>query len=138
PPPTRQIGADLCLLRLEKGLTDDYKTIQALDISSKKLPIAYRVAGFPKGWDVDVSRGKIEVRDAAGLYMLRPKLTAAVVLAITRRGWFHWLSHWLSLGRGRIPGIISPGFSGGPVEVNDAIVGIVAESRSNVADVTAY
>jgi tetratricopeptide (TPR) repeat protein len=131
PPPTRQTGADLCLLRLDAGSTSGFKSIQLRDLRGEGLPIAYRAVGFPKDWDVDISVGQIQGRDSNGLYILRPdSATAAVVKTATKSGFFH--------GEERTPGIISSGFSGGPVEVNGTIVGLIAESRSSVADATAY
>jgi len=132
PPVTRQPGADLCLLRLEVKLADDFMPMQLRDLSSDGLPIyEYRALGFPRNWDVDVSLGQIQARDSNGLYILRPdSTTSAVVKKFTKSGFLH--------GGGRTPGIIAPGFSGGPVEVKGTVVGLIAEVRSPAADATAY
>lgn len=130
PPATRQTGADLCLLRLDPTYKCDLKPVRLIlfaDLPTRK----FRVAGYPKGWDVDFSLGEIVGREQHGLYVLRPEPTAlALVRAQTKSGLFD--------GEQRPPGIIYKGFSGSPVEVEGGIAGLLTEARARVSEATAY
>ena len=130
PPATRGPGADLCLLRLDPASESEVKPVRLMvlaDLATKK----FRVAGYPKGWDVDYSSGEIVGKEEHGLYMLRPEPTVLAMVGGQTRSSF--------LGGGqRLPGIIYKGFSGGPVEVEGQIAGLLAEARGDVSEATSY
>lgn len=128
PPATKQLGADLSLLRLRvagKGLPAKLWDFENL-IGRK-----FRAAGFPQDWkgDLDIAEGKIVGR-SQGLYLLRQSAAAAILAMLAK---IRFLG-----GQYRPAGVIHSGFSGGPVEVAGKIVGLLAEARSSVWEVTAY
>src|SRR6516225_7739496 len=132
-----KLGADLCLLRLdtcggnaiEYDALQNVKSVTLADVRNRKLPIEFGAAGYPEGWDVDVAMGEIVFRQAAGLYMLRPYPTVLASTARLNR------SLWEAA---RPPGLIHSGFSGGPVEVEGRVVGLITQARERVSDATAY
>jgi hypothetical protein len=130
PPATRSPGADTCILRI---LNPPLVPAVELDTTSDLITQSFRTAGFPSDYfgDLDIANGVIVGRDSWGLYMLRPEGSVSAVLS-ANGGRGLWST------RERPSGIIAPGFSGAPVEVNAKVVGIVAEARSSYSQVTAY
>jgi tetratricopeptide (TPR) repeat protein len=129
---SREPGADICLLRLDKA---PEKSIQAatLWVSDNLVGQKFRAGGFPRQWNgqFDVATGEIVGKDGSGLYMLRPKSQALAVLSTSTKKGFLQDAH-------RPTGLIHSGFSGGPVEVKGRIIGLVVEARDQISDATAY
>jgi len=114
--------ADVCLLSLAKPLRVAPASLRhRLDL----VGTAFRAAGVPQGWDVDFATGGVEGQADNGTWLLRPPP------ALRSAGAFGWLP-------GPLPGVITERFSGGPVEVEGHIVGIVVARRAKRADLTAY
>lgn len=125
PPATRERGADLCLLQL---------TSPPQEMSAAELWVAedceqkqFHAAGFPQDWqgDLDFADGKVMGRDEHGLLMLRSETSATAKSGIFTQP-------------ARPAGVIYSGFSGAPVEVEGKIVGLIAEARGEIGDITAY
>jgi hypothetical protein len=129
PPARGQIGADLCVLRLQDATRREIGSNLLSDILRARLPLKFRVAGFPSNWDVDYATGEIVGRDTNGLYLLR---SAPVGAGIGRN------SIKIFGKNPRPAGLIHEGFSGCPVEVDERIVGLIAETRIDFDDSTAY
>ena len=129
PPASSGTGADLCLLRLTKPTT----AAPAMLFPNDNLILReFRAAGYPQDWDgdLDIAIGEIVGKDAHGLFILRPPPSALAAYAVENNR---------LLRRDRRPtGVIHSGFSGGPVEVDGTIVGLVAEARNSLAEATAY
>lgn len=131
PPPWRQLGADLCLLRVSNGWGDDLQPARLRDFDNLSQR-EFRAAGFPKDWALDFAEGRIVGRDTNGLYVLRPDSAAFAVISTQAKG-----GAWSS-EKPRPPGVIYSGFSGAPVEVDGKIAGLVSEARAPASDATAY
>jgi hypothetical protein len=127
PPASRELGADFCLLTLEGELPESAlpADLGKGDLVGQK----FRTAGFPKNWDFDTAKGDIDSGDE-GFFLLRPDEASVIRLLTHQEG--------LLSGQTRPPGIIYRGFSGGPVEVGDAVVGMMVEAREIIKDTTSY
>jgi hypothetical protein len=129
PPAGSRLGADLCLLRLAKA-TDVQPAI--LLTNENLIRREFRAGGYPQDWegDLDIAIGEIVGRDEHGLYLLRPHSSALAVYAAEDNR---------LVGRNKRPvGVVHSGFSGGPVEVDGKIAGVIVEARSSAAQATAY
>jgi hypothetical protein len=129
PPASRELGADLCLLQLDNvpaGLVS-----AELGLFDNLAGLEFRTAGFPEEWDIDFASGKIEGYGEAELYLLRPRDAQLANVSVRN------LSTWYRDQR-RPPGIIHAGFSGGPVEVQGMIAGMLCEAKERISDATAY
>jgi hypothetical protein len=129
PPTAGSEGSDFCLLRLASQLAI---APASLGIFTTELTGSrFRAAGFPPDWDVDYAHGDVAGRDGSGLFLLRPPDTQLATAATAVR---------TSLFRfdRRPPGQIYAGFSGGPVEVDGVVVGMLTQARVLIADATAY
>ncbi len=125
PPAHRAFGADLCVLQLTGGPFP--KTSPAhLCMFGDLVGRSFRAGGYPAGWDVDYQKGTVEGEDEHGLWLLRPSEPVFAAIATF-------------LGK-HAPnaGLIREGFSGGPVEIERRIAGLVAAVRANASDATAY
>lgn len=131
PPAGHTRNSDLCVLRFEHEDDTSYAILSAsLDLLTPS-PRKFRAAGYPPGWAVDFANGMIVGRDQHGLYLLRPDASSqATYSTAIREGWF--------TSEERAAGLIHEGFSGGPVEVDGVVVGLLAGARSAISDVTAY
>ncbi|HEY1525094.1 MAG TPA: trypsin-like peptidase domain-containing protein [Candidatus Angelobacter sp.] len=125
PPATRERGADLCLLQL---------TSPPQEMPAAELWVAedceqkqFHAAGFPQDWhgDLDFADGRVMGRDEHGLFMLRSESSATPKSGVFAQP-------------ARPAGVIYSGFSGAPVEANGKIVGLIAEARGEIRDITAY
>jgi hypothetical protein len=130
PPAERQSGADLCLLRLEAGSSNELSPAKLREFVHP-VHREFRAAGFPAGWHVDFAKGEVAGRGGGGLYLLRP---SPEVLAIVSTG----VRSSLVSGEQRPAGIIHAGFSGGPVEIEGTIAGLLSSARQSVSEATAY
>jgi hypothetical protein len=128
PPARRELGADFCLLMLEGDLPESVLPAD-LGKSEKLAGRAFRTAGFPKDWDYDTANGKIDGEDE-GFFVLRPDEASVIRLLAHQEGF--WSAET------RPAGVIYHGFSGAPVEVGDAVVGMMVEARGIIGDTTAY
>jgi hypothetical protein len=129
PPAGSRRGADLCLLRLAKAI-DVQPAILLTD--ENFIRREFRAGGYPQDWegDLDIAIGEIVGRDEHGLYLLRPHSSALAVYAAEDNRF---------VGKNKRPvGVIHSGFSGGPVEVDGKIAGVIAEARASTAQATAY
>ncbi len=130
PPATKTIGADLCLLRLRTGFGEQFPQATLVDIRRGSFPMKFRAAGFPRNFNYDFAAGEILGAGPNGvLYLLRPDLATSVRLGRTERTF---------RTQSRPSGLIWEGFSGGPVEVDEGIAGLIAEVREQMSDETAY
>lgn len=129
PPASARLGADLCLLQLPNRSRG---TQARLAVPDRLIMRPFRAAGFPQDWngDLDIASGEIVGRDEYGLYLLRPN--SASLSAYTAGKSQPWTRER------RTAGLAYSGFSGGPVEVDDRIVGIITEARAVPSQVTAY
>jgi Trypsin-like peptidase domain len=129
PPARRELGADFCLLRLERDPPGSIARAElgtGIDLTLRD----FRTVGFPKDWDLDPATGHIVGLDQE-FYVLRPSPASLATISTRVR------SGWLS-DQQRPPGLIYEGFSGAPVEVAGMIVGMLVESRQLISDATAY
>lgn len=131
PPAWRAPSADLCVLRFEDDGDIKYAvfdpSIDLLDPPNRK----FRAAGYPPGWQVDFANGDIIGKDQNGLYLLRPDAAALAAYSTS-------IKPGLLKPEQRAPGLIHEGFSGGPVEVGGAVVGLLSGAREEIHDATAY
>jgi Trypsin-like peptidase domain len=127
PPAGRATGADFCLLELDE-LPPSGALPAELGRCSDLVGRSFEAVGFPEHWDFDAGMGTV-VGEFQGLFLLRPKLTPAFLLRPIRES---------SKDEYRPAGLVYCGFSGGPVFVDDAVVGMVVETTELVRDVTAY
>ena len=128
PPATTKLGADLCLLQVATG-SDKLPQAVLLDIRQGPFPMNFRAGGFPRDFGYDVAAGEILGTGPMGLLMLRPDL--GTTMRLRRAGGIFG-------GQSRPPGLVHAGFSGGPVEVDGGIVGLITEANDRVSDETAY
>ena len=129
PPADLRKGADICLLQLDSDPPAGTKTAK-LGIAAELSGHKFQAAGFPKEWDLDFSKGEIISRDKHDLYVLRPESELFAAAATQKTPTFG--------DEKRLPGLIASGFSGGPVEVDGFIVGILAQAKSRASDATSY
>jgi hypothetical protein len=124
PPPASKEGGDLCILRLPKGTTKGRGLAhlrEYADMNERR----FRALGYPADWgEIDEAVGRVLARDEAGLYMLGSEPREEVQSSLIG-------------GKTRPAGAIHRGFSGGPVESGNAIVGLVAMVR-DAGGATAY
>lgn len=131
PPATKRRGADICLLLLDSEVVGDIEPLRLGNIQNL-LKQEFRVAGYPRDWDdVDFSSGEIVGREKHGLFVLRPKPDVLATVSTQKKS-------TVFQDEKRPPGIIAQGFSGGPVEVEGFIVGLLTQATSRVADATSY
>lgn len=129
PPARRELGADFCVLNVEGNLPQ-WAVPAELGQSGDLTGRSFRAAGFPEGWEYDAATGLIVGNDQ-GFFLLRPD--AASRLAMLSRP-----KSILSNEQPRAAGIIYNGFSGGAVEVDSVVVGMLVEARRLIPDATAY
>jgi hypothetical protein len=129
PPAHRAPGADLCLLRLKTPFpsTPAPRLLDGVDLVDR----SFRTAGYPENWDLDIANGIIRTYDRTRLFLLRPEPAAAATFAVQPPA-------GLFSKEERPAGVIHSGFSGAPVEVEERIAGLVAQSRSRPAEITSY
>ncbi|HVO60830.1 MAG TPA: serine protease [Terriglobales bacterium] len=122
-------GKDLCLLRVTSKVTNE-RARPALLADFNPINNPFRAAGFPQYWqgEFGIAKGSVDGQDG-GYYLLRPDPAIQMVAQSMKGGIF--------TNQKAIAGEISPGFSGGPVEVRGQIVGLIAESRPPT-EATAY
>jgi hypothetical protein len=121
-------GGDLCRLNLR---SDPPSAAHAATLSMYpvEVPKRFQCAGYPPGWDEgDFADGTVIGITTGGLYVLRPD-TPFVAQIIGLLG--------DTFGR-RPAGLIHRGFSGGPVEIDGKLVGLIGRARRRFADVSAF
>jgi len=127
PPRPGAAGRDLCLLSLREA-PPRAAAIASVSVQDANLVLkSFRALGYPLGWpEGDTAVGQIVSR-VGDFYRLRPTapLDALVGVAVATM-----------LGR-HPPGLVHRGFSGGPVEVEGKVVGLVTSGRRRKVDVTA-
>jgi len=114
-------GKDLCVLRITGNVTNG-KAKPALLADLNPIGNSFRAAGFPQYWqgDYGVATGKVEGQDEHVYLLIPDEATRIVALSMKTGLWGT---------QDPVPGEISPGFSGGPVEVRGQIVGLVTAAR---------
>lgn len=124
PPAWRERGADLCLLQL---LSPPNMSAAELWVPENCEEKQFRAPGFPQDWrgDLDFAHGEVLGHEEHGLFLLRSESSAG-----TRSRMFGDTQ--------RPAGIVYSGFSGAPVEVEGQIIGLIAEARVKVEEITAY
>jgi hypothetical protein len=119
PPASRSKGADLCVLKLSSPYPDGVSSalICAFNqLSGRK----FRSVGYPKRMPKgDIALGIVPGNESGGLYILRPDSTPRD---------FSIKGGLLGLGDNRPAGLIYQGFSGGPVEIDGRIAGLICEA----------
>lgn len=125
PPATRERGADLCLLQLTSPPQE--MPAAELSVAENCEQKQFHAAGFPQDWhgDLDFADGKVMGRDEHGLLILRSESSATAKSRVLKQS-------------ERPAGVIYSGFSGSPVEVEGKIIGLIAEAREQVQEITAY
>jgi NB-ARC domain/Trypsin-like peptidase domain len=128
PPASSKSGRDICLLEVSGCQAPPAQLWEVRTLIGRH----FRTGGFPPDWrgDLDIANGEIVGADGP-LYMLRPNAETFAALISKPK------SNILGLER-RPAGLIHPGFSGSPVEVDGKIVGLVAEARVLSSEATAY
>jgi nucleoside-triphosphatase THEP1 len=121
--------ADFCLLEIHGDLPAGAAEIP-LARSRDLIKRTFASGGFPNGWDFDPCYG-IVVSEYQGRFVLRPDPTKTPSLQLYRQ-------KMIGANSERPAGVIYRGFSGGPVEIDGAVVGMIVEARDVVRDVTAY
>ena len=121
-------GSDLCRLNLR---SDPPSAARAATLSMYpvEMPKRFQCAGYPKGWDEgDFADGTVTGITTDGLYVLRPDNP--------------FMAQFMGLLGGillrRPAGLIHRGFSGGPVEIDGKLVGLIGRARRRYADVSAF
>lgn len=128
PPATSGRGADLCLLRLAEPLPHG-TSVARLRREDFNQPRSFLAKGYPADWNSP--NGSHEIDAAVGQV-----LCFAGHLLLLRADASPNQSAWGKLQRPS--GAIYKGFSGGPVEVDGSLVGLIAQARENLYDATAY
>ncbi len=130
PPPTSKInGKDLCTLHILGDIPPAAIRAKVSFAPITNFPRKFRTRGFPPNWsEGDTAEGYVVSRQGNAAYLLRPSdpFMATVAAAVT------------GLFLRRPAGLIHKGFSGGPVEVDGKVIGLVSRSRKKFMDVTAY
>jgi hypothetical protein len=128
PPAKRAEGADLCLLKL-RGQLPAGASIGQVQPTRFETEFDVRVSGYPSDWNdraatpqLDVAVAKVLALDGY-LWLLRADAGAWTATIATGK---------------RSAGLIHQGFSGGPVQVGGAVVGMIAEVRKEFSQATAY
>jgi Predicted NTPase (NACHT family) len=124
PPPASKNGGDLCILQLPAGTAKGRGPAHLREWAVVNEH-RFHAAGYPENWGkIDYADGTLLGTDDDGLYML----------ASEPRG---KASSSLLGGEQRAAGVIYTGFSGGPVESDGEIIGLMTLSRAP-KDATSY
>lgn len=121
---------DLCLLQIESASLGAAKPAVLASFDPRYR--FFTAAGFPDAWrgEFAIAEGRVVgLDDALGMYLLRPDAATQIAAQIQKPGIFG--------DQKAVAGQISPGFSGGPVQVDGLIVGLIAEARPP-KEVTGY
>lgn len=128
PPADRAPGADICRLELDNAAPAGAvpgRSVQRLFTT----PFNVLASGYPEDWNARVTVPQIDVAEArvlgvdSGLWILRSDSVARSASGISKK---------------RSAGLVYTGFSGGPIQQDGEIVGMIAQVRSRMADGTAY
>jgi hypothetical protein len=128
PPANRAVGADLCMLSLSETIPVG-ASAGRISRSGLRAGVSAIASGYPGDWN--------EHKD-------QPQLDIAQAVILGRDGYL-WLMRadqgaWIATlnENKRSAGLIYGGFSGGPVQVDDSILGLIVEARQKVKEATAY
>ena len=128
PPATRAEGADLCVLKLEGKLPEKASIAQLEPVRFSK-EFTVRVSGYPEDWNRRAELPQLDIAQATVLgaegYLWLLRADPGTRLAATAKG-------------KRVAGLIYTGFSGGPVQAGEAVVGLAAQVREEAKDATSY
>jgi tetratricopeptide (TPR) repeat protein len=128
PPASRAKGADLCLLQL-RGILPEGTSVGRLIPVPFEAEFNVRASGYPADWNNRASEPQLDIAMAK-------VLGADGYLWLLRADQGAWTAA-IATGK-RSAGLVYSGFSGGPLQAGDAVVGLVVEARTDVRQATAY